>query len=163
VPPPPPDRAARLAAARRARRSLRTTVNRFRYVWKLAPALLGRINAIADDADRPLGEALALLPWEAFLAAPSEPDAAHAARLGEWAEALEEYRDRLSGEVEALEAQSQGWAGIWQLWRQREGAGAARWETFLAERRRALREEAERLRHAADALEARLRGAGGSP
>src|SRR5581483_4380275 len=41
-------------------------VNRWKYSWRLDSTVLGKINRIASDSDRPLGEALILLDWSVF-------------------------------------------------------------------------------------------------
>jgi hypothetical protein len=154
---PPPAEPVRPAGSRQR---LKRLVNRWAFRWELDDGLVARINAIVDDADRPAGEALALLPWAAFASPTSDQEAAstHLARLLEWADALGEYRGRLAGEVRMLEVRYRGLLGIWELWRRRESdpGGRARWLAFAADKRRALAAEAEEVRKAVADLEGRL-------
>jgi hypothetical protein len=162
--PAPLPRPPRPDAGQRLRRRLTLLINQHRYVWPLTPAVLGQVNQIAEDNDRPLGEALALLPWEAFAGQAGESEEAYLERLAEWGKALAAYRHRLEADVEVQQARLGGWLGIWQLWRAQEGPeGQQRWEAFLAGKRRSLEEEAEGLRGEIAGLEARLAGRGGDP
>jgi hypothetical protein len=167
--PPPrrvaPPRPPRPPIGQWVRDQLRVLVNAHQFAWKLDPGLLGRINRIADSTDRPLGEALALLPWEAFAAPGFGGESAHRTRLAEWREALEQYLAALEADVEFLEQQTEGWAGIARLWRERDRGPDEqdRWKTYLDERRRGLRDEADALRRDCAELEGRLRAAGGGP
>jgi hypothetical protein len=150
-PPPPPDRKA-----------FRKQVNRFRSVWGLDAALLGRVNRIADGVDRPLGEALALLPWVAFEPGPGETADEHAARLRTWAAALAEYREFLEDEARALDGRTAGWRGIWEAWEAKATPdGQGKWTALVDGKRDALRAEAEGFRSKAAAVRERLRGRGG--
>src|SRR5262249_35246372 len=66
------------------RRQFKRIVNRWAYTWQLEPAVQGQINQIADDPDRPLGEALVLLDWERVYMERlhvGESEADHLARL----------------------------------------------------------------------------------
>jgi hypothetical protein len=162
-PAPPPE--PQPVAGSQARRRLGRLVMRFRDAWRLEAVVLGLVNQIVAEEHRPLGEALALLPWTAFAEPGGDGPADHRARLAEWRQALVEYRDWLGPEVNRLETQTRGSLGIWELWRDRErdAEGKERWESFITETRRVCGEEAERLRQEVRDLEARLRGAGGQP
>jgi hypothetical protein len=160
--PPEPPRAPARGTDGEARFQLGLLVNQFQYVWRLDEALVGRVNQLVADPNRPLGEALALLPWAVFEGPGHADGAEHLARLDEWGEALADCRGRLEAENDMLETRFRGWLGIWELWRGREGDGREAWDTFIAHKRRALGEEAGRLREAIAGLEARL-GEGGGP
>jgi hypothetical protein len=153
----PPVRGLAPAANRRLQQFARRLTNS----GQLSVEALAEVNRIADDAGRPLGEAVALLDWSAYSRrAPWEGEDTHLARLAEWGVALADYRDRLADEVGLLEARFRGLLGIWELWRWREDEpdGRAAWTNFVEGRRRALRDEADRLRHDVAALEAHLAG-----
>jgi hypothetical protein len=140
-------------------------VNQFQFYWQLGEDLVGQVNQVVADDSLPLGEALALLPWRAFEdPGPAGADA-HCTRLAEWAKALAEYRGYLESRIDILRTQSRDWLGIWELWRARAAGTGGRedWDTFIADKRRALGEEADRLRQEVLALEARLRAGGGRP
>jgi hypothetical protein len=159
---PPPEQ--RAASAGQVRRRLGRLILQYQYVWQLESALLGQVNCIVADEDRPLGEALALLPWRAFAEPGRESPMAHRQRLADWRAALDSYRDQLEGAIDILETQLRGCLGIWELWRRREQQdGRPPWDRFIEESRRALREEATRLRQEVLGLEARLGTAGGQP
>jgi hypothetical protein len=162
----PPARPAGPGAAGPGRQLLKRLVNRWQHAWGLAAALVGQVNRIADDADRPLGEALLLLPWGACEGrVAGETAQARQARLTEWRDALREYHVRLAAEIDIFETRFRGWLGIWELWlRRHEGAeGQARWATFLDQKRRATAQEIAGLEGEVAALEARLRQARGRP
>jgi hypothetical protein len=150
--------------ARPSRQRLKRLVNRWAFAWHLDGPLLGEVNRIVDDAARSLGEALALLEWAVYErpTSPQEGEAGHRARLLEWAAALREYREQLASEVGMLENRYRGYLGIWELWRRRgEGdAAAARWQAFVAEKRRLLRADIEKARRVVEELEQRARARG---
>lgn len=151
----------------KARRQLKILVNRFAYAWRLDDALRGRINGIVDDRERPLGEALALLPWSVFAEPTSSQEVrtAHQERLLAWASALGEYQTRLAAEVEMLLVRYRGWLGIWELWRQNTNMpdGGARWLAFVADKKRALEGDAQQARQAIADLERQLAREAGRP
>ena len=115
----------------------------------MEPGVQAQINQIADSPDRPLGEALSLLPWTVFEnpAHRGESSEDHLARLTQWGEALREYSERLQGEIETLELQYHRWLGIWEQWcacgwNTTEGPDAVqreRWDDFLEAGRQDLR------------------------
>src|SRR5262249_12249516 len=90
-PPEPPPR----PVGSEARERFGDLVNQFRYFWQLDEDLMGQVNRIVADEDRPLGEALALLPWRTFEDPGRDGPEEHLTRLAEWAAALEEYRGKL--------------------------------------------------------------------
>jgi hypothetical protein len=139
----------------RLRGRLEVLINRHRFIWRLEPAVVGQVNQIASDSDRPIGEALALLPWEAFGLLAGETAEGHLSRLAEWDEALAEFRARLLEEVEGLRVRFHSWLGIWQLWRERErdDEGRERWAVFVVRKRQTLTDDAERLRREVAELE----------
>jgi len=159
-PPPPPNEEAILATRRRFQKFF----NRYAHSLHLSTAVLGKINRIAEDIDRPLGEALALLEWHVFqVHTRRESNDNYLVRLAEWGEALAEYHGWLAGEIDTLETRFRRWMNIWELWQERDpgNEGQARWETFVEETRRALREEIGRLKEEIADLETRLRETGG--
>lgn len=136
-------------ANQEARGRLKKLVNRMAYAWRLKGDVQGQINRIADDADRPLGEALALLDLSVFeRSAPHEREQEHLARLEEWGAALLEYRERLAGDIDIQETRYRGWLNIWSKWRARASGpeGQARWESFIADTRRDKQAEIEETR-----------------
>jgi len=143
-----------------ARLQLKKLVNRWAYAWGMTASVQGQINRIADDLERPLGEALALLDWSVFADATRlrETPEAHLARLTEWEEALIVYRDRLAGEIDTQEIRFRRWLPIWECWRIRESSteGKARWDTFIAETHRAKQAELERVQQHIDQLKAEV-------
>ncbi len=133
----------------RVRRNVKKMVARWSHAWNLAANVRARINRVADDVERPLGEALALLDWSVFKdrTRSHEREDTYLKRLAEWGEALAEYRDLLAGEIDIQETRFRRWLGIWELWqgRDRSAADQDRWTSFVAETRRAKREEAAAL------------------
>jgi len=158
--PPPPDEEAILAIRRRFKKFF----NRYAHSLHLSAGVLGTINRIAEDVDRPLGEALALLEWHVFqVRTRRESNENYWKRLAEWGEALTDYHGWLTGEIDTLETRFRCSMNIWELWRERDlgEKGKAQWETFIDETRRALREEIARLKEEIVFLETRLRETGG--
>jgi hypothetical protein len=145
------------------RRRLKKMVNRWAFRWNLDATRLGQINRIADDAERPLGEALALLRWEQYQTPiPGESGATHLDRLILWREALVEYRDQLAGEVDTLETRYRRWLGIHEQWKARgTEEGQAAWDLFMSRTRQAMLEEIKRLDAEIKDLEAQLANPGG--
>jgi hypothetical protein len=170
-PPPPPSALTRVnraptsartetsAAERPAppptadRRRLKKTLNRFQFTWEINPAVVAQINSIADNAERPIGEALALLDPRVFeLSIPGESDIDRVARLGEWKGALDGYADHLRAEIQKLENQYASVLGIWDLWRKArvDAVGQDNWNQFIDKTR------AEK-RHRIDVMSATVR------
>jgi hypothetical protein len=142
-----------------ARSQLKKMVNRWAYSWQLKPAIQSQINRIADDLDRPLGEALVLLDWSVYedRKRTRENEAAHLARLIEWDQALVEYRDQLAGEIDTLKTRFRRVLSIWELWRARESAeGQRRWDIHITEARQAKQTEIARLKADITRLETEL-------
>jgi hypothetical protein len=161
-----------------ARIRLKKLINRWRFVWGLDPGVQAQINQIADSPDRPVGEALSLLPWSVFdnSAHPGESSEDHLQRLIQWGEALREYGDRLQEEIERLKLHYHRWLGIWEQWREcgwntTEGATPAqreRWDAFLEAGRQDLhrklgqvQREITRLHDVINDVGADTRGLGG--
>jgi hypothetical protein len=127
---PPPHRPA-LAQDRAA---LSRLANRFQHALAVDAAVLARINQIVEDGDRPLGEAVALLPDQGFAPLLRESPEDHADRLAAWAEALRECQRRLENEIRRDEASLRPWLGVRDLWlgRERDEDGRAAWQEYLA-------------------------------
>ncbi len=131
------------------------------YQYKLETSVLGQINCIADDVDRPLGEALALLDWSIFEDYADRTDASDASgleQLNELGKELQEYRKQLSGKVDMLELSFRDWLGIWEKWRSREESPehSQAWETFIAETQWAKQAEAAKLQNDIFQLEEKI-------
>jgi hypothetical protein len=154
---PRPNREAILAT----RSQLKKMVNRWAYSWRLEPAVQSQINCIADDPNRPLGEALILLDWSVYenRALTHENETSHLARLIEWGQALLEYRDQLAAEIDTLKTRFRRVLPIWELWRKRETVeGRQAWEGHIAEARRIKQGEIARLKDRIADLETELVG-----
>jgi len=154
-PPPPPNEETILATRRRFKKFF----NRYAHSLHLNTGVLGKINCIAEDIDRPLGEALALLEWHVFqVRTRRESNEDYLVRLAEWDEALVKYHAWLAGEIDTLETRFRRWMNIWELWRERDvgDKSKAQWETFIDETRRALREEIACLQEEITYLETHL-------
>jgi hypothetical protein len=131
------------------------------YQYKLETSVLGQINCIADDVDRPLGEALALLDWSIFEDYADRTDASDASgleQLNELGKELQQYRKQLSGKVDMLGLSFRDWLGIWEKWRSREQSPehSQSWETFIAETQRAKQAEATKLQDDISQLEEKI-------
>jgi hypothetical protein len=147
-PPPRPDRrpvvATRLdevapePAARRQtadRRTLKKLVSRWQVAWSLDADLVAQVNSIADDAERPLGEALALLDWRLYATPiPGESESAHLTRVRDWHDVLATFADHLRADIATTETRSQNLLAIWERWSnaQASDAGRAEWDSFIA-------------------------------
>jgi hypothetical protein len=149
----------------RVRERLFELVNRFKDEWKL-DAVLSQINQVLVE-DRPTGEVLVLLPWEAFARPLAGIEAAerHRTRLEAWRQALEEYQWLLQDEVELLELRLRGWIGVHQLWQSRSdgSAGNDAWNEYLRQAHRDFDEECARLCTEIDRLQAELTALEGGP
>jgi hypothetical protein len=132
----------------RTRAELQKFINRWGYDLKISGETRGRINRIANDPSRPLGEALALLDWSAFTnRIGSEGDKEHLARLDSWGGALFEYKDRLAGEIDMLQIKYRLLMPILDAWIQRDTrSGLESWDKQIAETNAAKEKEVERLR-----------------
>ena len=148
--PPPPRVTARPAAAAPApndaiperpprlqtadRRTLKKLVSRWQFAWSLAPDVVAQVNSIADDAARPLGEALALLQWRLYESRiPGESPERHVARVHEWRDVLAAYLDHLRAEIATTETRYRNVLAIWERWSdaQASDAGRAEWDRFI--------------------------------
>jgi hypothetical protein len=140
------------------RAQLSEWANRFQRFIGVEAGVLMRINQIVEDADRPLGEALALLPAGAFEPLRGEPAEEYAARLAAWTEALEECRRRLDNEVKRDQVNLGTWLGVRDLWlgRERDG-GRDDWEDYLKRCREEITAEIDRLHAEAERLEGQMR------
>jgi hypothetical protein len=117
-----------------------------------------RINQIVEDGERPLGEAIVLLPPKAFDPLRGEPADDYAARLAAWMEALEECRRRLENDARRDEVNLRPWLGVRDLWLEREtDAGRDAWADYLKRCRDEISAEIDKLQADADRLEGLLR------
>ena len=127
-----PDRPPRLQTA--DRRTLKKLVSRWQFAWSLAPEVVAQVNSIADDAGRPLGEALALLEWRLYESRiPGESPESHVARIHEWRDVLAAYLDHLRAEIATTETRYRNVLGIWERWSsaQTSESGRAEWDRFI--------------------------------
>ncbi|MUG95773.1 hypothetical protein F7734_26820 [Scytonema sp. UIC 10036] len=159
VTPTDKEKSERKKSGTEARDKLKKLVNRF-YRFKLDASVLGQINRIADDVDRPLGEALALLDWSIFenYACTSAGDSSKLNLLNEWAKELQEYCSYLSGEVDLQKFRYRDYLGIWELWRNREKSPEhlQEWQTFIAETKQAKQDAIAKLKQEILELEAKI-------
>jgi hypothetical protein len=91
-----------------------------------------------------------LLDWEVYQD-PTRTGASleeHLERLKEWRAPLVEYREHLKGDVGALRTRYGPELGRWELWRARDQGpeGRQHWDAFIADTRRAKRDEIARLK-----------------
>jgi hypothetical protein len=141
------------------RRTLKKLVSRWQVAWSLDADLVAQVNSIADDADRPLGEALALLEWRLYESAiPGESGVAHAARVREWRDVLASYADHLRADIATTETRYRNVLAIWERWSnaQASDAGRAQWEQFIAATRAQKASELAQLTAEVAALRAAL-------
>jgi hypothetical protein len=127
-----PERPPRLQTA--DRRTLKKLVSRWQFAWSLAPDVVAQVNSIADDAARPLGEALALLQWRLYESRiPGESPERHVARVHEWRDVLAAYLDHLRAEIATTETRYRNVLAIWERWSdaQASDAGRAEWDRFI--------------------------------
>ncbi|GAA6617734.1 hypothetical protein [Scytonema sp. NUACC26] len=159
ITPKPKDKSSQKKPGTEARDKLKKLVNRF-YRFKLDASVLGQINRIADDVDRPLGEALALLDWSIFenYARTSAGDPSKLDMLKEWAKELQEYCSYLSGEVDLQKFRYRDYLGIWELWRNREKSPEhlQEWQTFIAETKQAKQDAIAKLKQEILELEVKI-------
>jgi hypothetical protein len=131
-----------------ARTELKMLVGRWGKAWKLTIDVQGQINRIADDLDRPLGEALALLEWTTFenRIGTTETEEAHLERLSNWGTALVEYHERLRGEIDMLKTRYRFVMPILEAWSTRDTeTGRKSWEQQISATNIAKEKEVERL------------------
>ena len=132
-----------------ARTDLKKIVGRWGRYWKLTIETQGRINRIADDPARPLGEALALLEWTTYKnrIGSTEDDEAHLSRIVTWGAALVEYRERLLGEIDMLKTKYRLVLPILEIWLKRTSDGGQEsWDQQISETNNAKEKEVERLK-----------------
>jgi hypothetical protein len=116
------------------RRNLKKLVSRWQFAWSLDPAVIAQVNSIADDADRPLGEALALLEWRVYeTPTPGESTDRHAARIREWRDVLAAYGEHLRATIDTTETRYRNVLAIWERWSsaQANEDGRADWDRFI--------------------------------
>ncbi|MEP6690475.1 MAG: hypothetical protein ABJD07_04925 [Gemmatimonadaceae bacterium] len=150
---PTPQVEQRPAARRRRAQSadrlnLKKLVSRWQYVWALDAIVLAQVNSIADDAERPLGEALALLDWRLYeTPVAGELDDEHAARVRDWRHVLAVYAEHLQSEISTVETRYRTVLAIWERWTNARASDAGRveWERFIEATRAQKRSEAEAL------------------
>jgi hypothetical protein len=121
------------------RRRLKKLVSRWQFVWSLDAKVIAQVNSIADDAERPLGEALALLDWRWYeTPLPTESTDEHAGRLSEWSGVLASYADHVRSEIDTVETRYRSVLAIWDRWRNARAsdAGLADWNLFIDKSRR---------------------------
>ena len=132
-----------------ARIELKKLIGRWGRVWKLSGDVQGRINRIADDPSRPLGEALALLDWTTFekpIGTGESPED-HRDRIVFWGNSLMDYRDRLQGQIDMLKTKYRRVIPILQAWIARTTEeGQKNWERQIAETKAAKSDEIEKLK-----------------
>jgi hypothetical protein len=127
-----PERPARLQSA--DRRTLKKLVSRWQFAWSLTPEVVAQVNSIADDAARPLGEALALLEWRLYESRiPGESPENHAARIHEWRDVLTAYLDHLRAEIATTETRYRNVLAIWERWANAQASadGRVEWDRFI--------------------------------
>jgi hypothetical protein len=132
------------------RDQLKKQVNRWKYSWQLDSVVLGKINRIADDADRPLGEALMLLDWNVVFADRSRTQESlgmYLLRLTKWRASLVEYLGWLGRDIDDLEMSLRGWSQVGELWQARNvnAEGQELWMAFITEKIRAKQDEIAKL------------------
>jgi len=141
-----PERPPRLQTA--DRRTLKKLVSRWQFAWSLAPEVVAQVNSIADDAARPLGEALALLEWRLYESRiPGESPEHHVARMKEWGDVLATYLDHLRAEIATTETRYRNVLAIWERWSnaQLSDTGRAQWDRFIEASRAQKANEIEAL------------------
>jgi hypothetical protein len=126
------------------RRKLKKLVSRWQFAWALDPGIIAQVNSIADDTDRPLGEALALLEWRLYeTPIPGESTDGHAARVREWREILAAYAEHLRADIDTTETQYRSLLAIWERWSNARASddGRAEWNRFIDATRAQKRSE----------------------
>jgi hypothetical protein len=116
------------------RRTLKKLVSRWQFAWSLTPEVVAQVNSIADDAGRPLGEALALLEWRLYESRiPGESPENHAARIHEWRDVLATYLEHLRAEIATTETRYRNVLAIWERWSNAQAGedGRAEWDRFI--------------------------------
>ncbi|MGB8509871.1 MAG: hypothetical protein WCD76_15930 [Pyrinomonadaceae bacterium] len=158
-----PAAAANPIRVMQARRRFQMLVNRFGYFLGVSDAARAQINQITEDPQRPLGEALVLLDWDAFAGriGPSnmESDDKYRERLMEWGEALKEYISKAEGDVRAVHVRyGQFVMRLWEAWRAADAGDPARWEQLIEGTRHAYAHQATKYEEHIVALEVEVAG-----
>jgi hypothetical protein len=131
------------------RRKLKKLVSRWQFTWSLDQAVVAQVNSIADDADRPLGEALALLEWRLYeTPIPGESSGDHIARVGEWRDVLAAYAQHLRADIDTAETRYRNVLAIWERWSNARASddGRLEWDRFIEATRAQKRNERDNLR-----------------
>lgn len=143
----------------RARERFQRLVNRFSYFLGVNDTVRAQINQIVGNPERPLGEALLLLDWDAFrnrIDPPgSESDERYCERLKDWRESLREYIEKAEGDVRAIEVRYGGpRMRIWKAWRDVDSGDPSKWEQLIKDTRTAFAHQGAEFEKQIAALEA---------
>jgi hypothetical protein len=144
-----------------ARKRFQRLVNQYKYLLQVSDTVCARINQIVEDPQRPLGEALVLLGWNAFIGRMGPPgaesDDKYRERLNEWQASLREYVEKAAGDVRATEMMYGAKVmRLWRAWRAVESGDGAQWEQLIENTRRALKHQAAEFEKQLATLEAEL-------
>ncbi|MEP6831890.1 MAG: hypothetical protein ABJB74_00795 [Gemmatimonas sp.] len=130
------------------RRKLKKLISRWQVTWSLNQLLIAQVNSIADDANRPIGEALALFDATVFQTAfPGESPDDHTTRVREWNAALNLYVEHLRSDIRTVQTRFRAVLAIWERWRAAKAndTGTREWELFIARSQQQKRAEIEAL------------------
>ena len=139
---------------------LKRVIGRFvRYrLDQVNPDLLPEFNRLLNNPDCPVGQALVMLDWGTAYAQPlhdRETADEWCRRLDRWGAALEDYRNGLTGDVEALRLEYNDMLPLLDRWRKR-ATDPQPWEGFIADLRAALQAQLAQLDRDADEVQRRL-------
>lgn len=142
------------------RENFKKQINRF-YRLKVDANLLGQINRIADDSQRLLGEALALLDWSIFedYALKTNNDTSKLKTFQEWGKELQEYSNQLSYDFKAQQERFRPYLKIWELWNNRKDSpenNNTAWDSLITETRRTKQATIAELESSIGALESKI-------
>lgn len=141
------------------REHFKKQINRF-YRLKVDANLLGQINRIADDSQRLLGEALALLDWSIFedYALKINNDISKLETFQEWGKELQEYNNQLSYDVKAQQERFRPYLKIWELWNCKDLSenNSTAWDSLIAETRITKQATIAELQSAISDLESKI-------
>jgi hypothetical protein len=153
---------------RELRIRVKKLVGRWHNLLGLDVAVVKRINCVADDLEKPIGEALVLLGWETFeKRLPGEESAEeHLQRLCEWSQALMDYHRELRADIDTVEVRYRAVLDVWRVWNEAYGTQTGgpetrvvdRWEAFVDARRSYLREWCEQMQQDLATIEEELVG-----